>query len=244
MCRNSILPSISLNFFYFQIQNLFWSPNNTLEVIIFFFQNSLASEISSSKFSERFMSGKIYIPGEKKREKNQNTKPDTVAKGKKISLAHPVPKKKLLKKNKTNIPTAEKYLVISSQNLLPEATLYFRLKPQHKTMRQNIWCILGKKKKLYYLLPACQSVSPLDIFIHLFFHLVVFKRPFLTNCDWLFLFDIDQRNFIRGLFSRGRHFSSGLLLFFYFIFWLQIYISLYIYLYYFLAGSWQVTRRL
>lgn len=168
----------------FQIQNLFWSPNITLEVIIFFFQNSLASEISPSKFSERFMSGKIYIPVRKKKggEKNQNTKPDTVAnrkKGEKKNLSSSSSQKETLQKNKTNIPTAEKYLVISSQNLLPEATLYFRLKPQHKTMRQNIWCILEEReKKLYYLLPACQSVSPLDIFIHLFFHLVLFKRPF------------------------------------------------------------------
>lgn len=144
-------------FFFFQIQNLFWSPNNTLEVIIFFFQNSLASEISSSKFSERFMSGKIYIPGEKN-EKNQNTKPDTVAKGEKNILCSSSSQKETPQKNKTNIPTAEKYLVISSQNLLPEATLYFRLKPQHKTMRQNIWCILGEKKKTLLFAP-CLSVS-------------------------------------------------------------------------------------
>lgn len=128
--------------------------------------------------------------------------------------------------------------------MLPEATLYFRLKPQHKTMRQNIWCIPEEKKKLYYLLPACQSVSPLDIFIHLFFHLLVFKRPFPTNCDWLF-----SSTSIRGISSGGclvgeSIFHRVFFFIFYFIFWLQIYISLYIYLYYFLAGSWQVTRRL
>lgn len=89
--------------------------------------------------------------------------------------------------------------------MLPEATLYFRLKPQHKTMRQNIWCILGEKKKLYYLLPACQSVSPLDIFIHLFFHLVVFKRPFPTNCDWLF-----SSTSIRGISSGGCLVGEGI----------------------------------
>lgn len=108
------------------------------------------------------MSGKIYIPVEKKGEKNQNTKPGTVANRKrrrKKTLAHPVPQKKLLKKNKTNIPTAEKYLVISSQNLLPEATLYFRLKPQHKTMRQNIWCILEEREKKTLLFAPCLSVS-------------------------------------------------------------------------------------